>query len=549
MNLGTREAFFLQLLADYILLNDIAAQPLTEKCLHKVGIKYSWRVEDAYRALHHLEGKLNPEQFGDMIVSFLNGLNGKYTINSSDTEKIIFNCYACPFEHLALKTPALCQIMAGISGGAAARNFPYCKVSIESSLAQQSSFCRIVIYLQECDLAVNAFGTIFQNDPSAYLLTRDEIKVYGEKIIAENFVYKKYIENLEHLQSNYREMESEYNELRDEIFTDLKLGVVTVNEQGKITYINKIAQDLLGVIDNLDSPEDTSSFQALLQETLATGTRFNQHVLVLPITTGTYYYSFNTAPLYDENDNIAGAVAVFQDITEKKLIEQEILQMEKYSLVAELAAGTAHEIRNPMTTLRGFLQILSKEFKSETKGSEYCSLMINEIDRANTIIKEFLLLTKPTAPKLKEADLHVILEEIFLLIESKSLLENVDLRRVYTRSLPLVRVDVSQIKQVFLNLATNSIQAMPDGGELTISTYTEKNKAFVKFSDTGCGIDQAVAHRIMDPFFTTKESGTGLGLTISYRILESHGGKLSFHSIPGKGTSFTVELPAIEKDE
>ena len=120
----------------------------------------------------------------------------------------------------------------------------------------------------------------------------------------------------------------------------------------------------------------------------------------------------------------------------------------KNSLVAELAAGTAHEIRNPMTTLRGFLQILCQEFQPDSKGYEYCELMIEEIDRANSIIKEFLLLTKPTAPNLKKTDLHLILEEIFLLIESMSLLESVEVQKEYAKESIYVR-QTAQIKQVF----------------------------------------------------------------------------------------------------
>ena len=403
---------------------------------------------------------------------------------------------------------------------------------------------QLVFYLADTGEAAQAKGKEFINEPTSYLLTRNEIGTIKEEIFSSHSVYNKYAESLESLQSVHREMETEYNQLRNEIFSELCLGVLTVNQAGKITYLNNAAQGLLKVDCNWDT-EVTKELQRLLECTLQNKTRYNQHILHIPFPEGHRYYSVNSAPLFGQKETVSGAVCVIQDITDKRMLENELLQMEKYSLVAELAAGTAHEIRNPMTTLRGFLQILSKEFKPDTKGYEYCELMIEEIDRTNTIIKEFLLLTKPAAPKLREADLHVILEEIFLLVESKSLLENVKVHKRYAKSLPLVKVDPSQIKQVFLNLATNAIQAMPLGGHLTISTTTENAMATVCFTDNGSGIEEAKLAKIFDPFFTTKEEGTGLGLTISYRIIESHGGRLYAKSVPGKETTFVVELPAV----
>jgi two-component system, sporulation sensor kinase A len=146
---------------------------------------------------------------------------------------------------------------------------------------------------------------------------------------------------------------------------------------------------------------------------------------------------------------------------------------------------------------------------------------------------------------LQDTDLYLVLEDVFLLIESKSLLENVSLEKGFYGELPSVRIDRAQIKQVFLNLAANAIQAMPEGGKLTISASAGDGKAFIRFIDTGCGISEAVVNKIFDPFFTTKENGTGLGLAISYRIMEAHGGRLIVDSKPGQGSTFTVELPAL----
>ncbi|MBS4023607.1 MAG: PAS domain-containing protein [Dethiobacter sp.] len=530
-----RDELFLQLLTDYILLNEISAGGLNEHLLDKVGLKSGLRLEDSYRSIQKLAEKLKPAQFADLAINFTSSLGGQYVLEFCDHNRLVFACHECIFGLLSLKAPGLCRIMQAILGGIAARNFHYCKISSEKYGSGTAPVCKMIFYLKETDDASSASGIVFTEDPSSYLLTPRELKRYGEV---------KYKEDFKNLESTHRELEAQYNQLRDEIFSDLRLGILTINEQVEIAYINNAARNLL----ELNSGQNISiphNFKGLLESTLREGARFNQYELVMPFTDGARYYSFNTAPFVNDGGSVSGAVGVFQDVSEKKHLEKEMLQMEKFSLVAELAAGTAHEIRNPMTTIRGFLQILSKEFKSGSRGSEYCMLMIDEIDRANNIIKEFLLLTKPAAPNLEDMDLYLILDDIFLLIESKSLLENVSLEKDFCDNLPPVRIDSAQIKQVLLNLAANAIQAMPGGGRLTISASACGGKAFVKFKDTGCGIDEAITKKIFDPFFTTKENGTGLGLAISYRIMEAHGGHLFVESVPGQGSTFTVELPAL----
>ncbi|MBS3901599.1 MAG: PAS domain-containing protein [Dethiobacter sp.] len=544
----SREDFFLQLLADYVLLNELLGGNNTEQFLHKIGIKYGLRLEDRYRSASDCSKNLTVEQFSNLISRFAQSIGGEYVLQAADEEKVVIYCYRCPFGHVVLKTPVLCAALTAMLGGIASRNFPYSKVSREHSIAKKAANCQIVIYLQETETALAAAGNVYADRVVNYVLTPSEIELMNNEVLAGNNIYHKYVASFESLKSKHQFLETEYNQLRNEIFSDLGLGVLTVNEAGKITYMNKEAQELLPVGENWDVGS-TKIFQSLLHETLTKHTHFKQHQVQIPFPAEVRVYSVNTAPLFHEEGGLSGAVCVFQDETKIRALENELLQMEKFSLVAELAAGIAHEIRNPITTLRGFLQILSKEFRHETKGAEYCAMMIEEIDRANSILKEFLLLTKPTAPKVREVDLHVVLEEIFLLIESKSLLENVEISKCYAKKLPLVKVDPAHMKQVFLNLATNAIQAMPDGGRLTISTSEEKGKAVVRFSDTGFGMEESQLKKIFDPFFSTKEQGTGLGLTVSYRLIEAHNGKLYAESTPGRGSVFTLELPVFRNEE
>jgi len=526
-----REDFFLQLLADYLLFSEMLMGQAAEICLQKLGQKLGLSIEEYY---FQNTGRhdLSPKEFAELIATVLNKLGGNYYLKAYSDNKIEIVSTKCPFGQMIIKSPLLCQTIQSIFGGIAARNFPYCKVAPLQSRARKDPVCRLVIFLKETKEAQEFKGQCFYNQPYSFLLTPGEIKTL----------------QTQHGDNNQNKIslvtEEPIKEIQPgEILSNLHIGVLSVNEDLQITYLNQTAKELLQINEQWDSLP-SRKFRKILSEAVKTKRHFNQYLLQLPLKDGIRFYSVNASPVFSPEGNVIGAFSVFQDVTETKTRENELLQMEKFSVVAELAAGTAHEIRNPMTTLRSFLQILLQEFAPDTRGYEYCSLMIDEIDRANSIIKEFLLLTKPAAPLMQTVQLHNILDEIFLLIESKSLLENVELCKNYVPSLPPVEADPAQIKQVFLNIATNAIQAMPAGGRLTISTETRDNLAVVRFTDTGCGLDETQVSKIFDPFYTTKEEGTGLGLTISYRIIENHWGRIYVESIPQKGTTFTIELPA-----
>lgn len=546
MRADLKEYFFLQILSDYVLLNDIIGGSLNSRSLDKVGLKFGLWLEDDFRKRRGYSGILNVETFLALMVDFARATGMSYTFVDISEEKVCFFCGRCIFGICGLKAPGLCRVLGAIWGGIAARNFGYAKVAKDKQRLVGSACSQVTIYFVNNAEAQSREGTEYNKDPGSYLLSREEMKVLGEGMLLENPAYREYCNALKALESEHNELTLEYNQLRNEIFSDLKIGVFTLNEKEEITFMNQAACELLGIQQTSGLP-DNETLRDIIARTLYRGTRFNQYEARINTGDEERYFSFNTSPLYHGSDKVCGAVCVFQDITEKKLLEKEVSQIEKFSLVAELAAGTAHEIRNPMTTLRGFLQFLGQEFEPGSKGSEYCSLMIEEIDRANGIIKEFLLLTQPTAPRLQEIDIHLLLEDIFLLIESKSLLQNVCLQKDYDSDLSCVLADPSQLKQVFLNLATNAIQAMPEGGTLTISTAAAGDMSVINFTDTGVGIKEQDLKRIFDPFFTTKESGTGLGLAVSYRIIKAHGGTINVKSVPGRGSTFSVYLPACRK--
>ncbi|MGB9661818.1 MAG: two-component system sensor histidine kinase NtrB [Moorellaceae bacterium] len=218
---------------------------------------------------------------------------------------------------------------------------------------------------------------------------------------------------------------------------------------------------------------------------------------------------------------------------------------EKLAMVGELAAGMAHEIRNPLTSIRGFLQLLQRKFDGEGPEHEYFQIMLEELDRINLIIKEFLSLAKPSQPQLKITDINVLISEALLLAEQEALMNEVVLEFIPGENIPLVFLDPAQIKQVVLNLVSNAIQATGPKGRVEVSSLydPEEQMVIIGVKDNGPGIPPDKLHRIFEPFFTTKENGTGLGLTLSLRIVESHKGRIRVSSKVGEGSYFQVYLP------
>lgn len=226
---------------------------------------------------------------------------------------------------------------------------------------------------------------------------------------------------------------------------------------------------------------------------------------------------------------------------------QHLQQTERLSIIGQMAAGTAHEIRNPLTTIKGFLQLLQLKIAQDKQYEydEYLDIILKEIDRMNNLVSDFLVLAKPTETRLACLDLNNLFEEISSLISSEALLRGVDLYLNHSGQLPLIAGDKEKLKQVVLNLVNNSFQAMGDNGLLVITTVYSKDQKLITImiEDNGKGISIENIDKLFTPFFTTKEAGTGLGLAISHQIIKSHRGKIRVESELGKGTKFYIDLP------
>jgi two-component system, sporulation sensor kinase E len=241
------------------------------------------------------------------------------------------------------------------------------------------------------------------------------------------------------------------------------------------------------------------------------------------------------------NGNIAGIIGYGSDVTTLRETEERLRRTEKLSIVGELSASVAHEIRNPLTSLKGFVQLLQMD---DVKHQYYYQIMLDELNRINHIVGELLLLAKPQILKYTNADLQKILKDVISLLSTEASLYNVQIESFLPEKDILIECEPNQLKQLFINLIKNSIEASQKGGTVSIVLeQTKENTVLITVKDTGCGITKERLEKIGEPFYSSKEKGTGLGLTVSFKIVQSHKGTIRYDSEKNQGTSVHITLP------
>jgi two-component system sensor histidine kinase PilS (NtrC family) len=342
-------------------------------------------------------------------------------------------------------------------------------------------------------------------------------------------------------------------------------GLFTTDLSGRITSFNRAGEEITGFTKEeilgkswweLFSQEDPKIFGYRL-ETADVPFRFDTETrrkegarLLLGVT---------LTSLLDDRGQKTGIVGMFQDLTKIRAIEEEMKKKEKMASIGELAASMAHEIRNPLAALSGSMQVLKRELKLEEEDRRLMEIALKEAERLNTIITTFLKYARPMPLNKKRCSLHDLLEDtLSLLRNSPDYRDDITLVTKFTKGKVWMMMDPDQIKQVFWNVVLNAIEAMPNDGQLTIETrrlktprhFANHQPTFpiveIRFKDTGVGIVPEDLERIFYPFFTTKQKGSGLGLSIVHRIIEEHGGRILVESKPGRGTTMILQLP-VEK--
>jgi two-component system sensor histidine kinase HydH len=288
-----------------------------------------------------------------------------------------------------------------------------------------------------------------------------------------------------------------------------------------------------------------------IQRLLSAGESVIEREMTCQGSDGQVPLSVSISPLKDETGKVIGAVIILRDLREIKELQEKVQRAERLASLGRLAAGIAHEIRNPLSSIRGFAQYFQGKFVPQTDDKKYAGAMVGEIDRLNRIIEALLDFARPAEPKLLPCSIEDLLNHAVQLAQADVDMKEVRIAKHIQDGIPDVMMDRDQMIQVILNILLNAIDAVDEGGGITVSACTKfvadaKDNADnlrITISDTGAGIPQENRPRIFDPFFTTREDGTGLGLAIVHRIVENHRGEIRVDSEVGEGTTFTILLP------
>jgi two-component system, sporulation sensor kinase E len=263
--------------------------------------------------------------------------------------------------------------------------------------------------------------------------------------------------------------------------------------------------------------------------------------------------SVSLLPLVKDG-SVQGNLVHIEDVTEKRSKEARLRRAESLASLTTLAAGVAHEIKNPLGSMGIHLQLIQKKIGGkdciDAKDiAQHLGVMGEEVDRLNRIVVDFLFAVKPMDTRLEDGDINRVIEELLAFVQPELDQSGVHIEPNLSGSLPLLRIDARYIKQALLNLIKNAVAAMPGGGVLRVDTLRAGEDVLVRISDTGSGIPEGIMDKIFEPYFTTKPFGTGLGLTIVFKIVKEHFGDISVTSRPGEGTTVILALPVPQKEK
>jgi PAS domain S-box-containing protein len=339
-------------------------------------------------------------------------------------------------------------------------------------------------------------------------------------------------------------------------FENAPIGMAMISPNGWMIRVNLALCDILGYseqellelsIDEITFPDDVHTHMSMFNKVLSDDIPNYSMVTRFIHKLGEMVWVMISVSslMRDKNGNPVYVISQIQDITERKQLEKVGQQKEelihradKLSTIGQMVASITHEIRNPLTTIRGFAQLLSQ--KGDPLFQQYYQVMIEELDRANEIISNFLALSQNRIVMRKPSNLNDIICSIFPLLQADANMKGQYIELDLHDGMCSLLLNEKEIKQLLLNLARNGMEAMSRGGKLTISTRMLHNRLEMQISDTGCGIDKQALNKLFDPFYTTKEEGTGLGLPVCLSIIEKHKATVAVQSVVNKGTTFIV---------
>lgn len=333
-------------------------------------------------------------------------------------------------------------------------------------------------------------------------------------------------------------------------------GMITVNREGKVLAMNPVAEFILGyrteevagqsIHDLKAAGLATDLLLGLIEQTLTKQKPVPTCELPLMVREGQpISLSVSTSLLRDQQDIVVGVVIQFKDLARLREVQDQMQRADRLASLGTLAAGVAHEIRNPLGSIKGLVQLLSEDFQDAEK-RRYAEIIVQEVDRLNRVVADLLKFSQPGSSELKPAQLNDLVRQAVVLAGFEKMKKEITLREEYNDQIPEIEVEGERLVQAFLNILLNAIQAIPESGEIWVKTALQGNhepvQAVIEIGNTQSSIPAKDLKRIFDPFYTTKEQGTGLGLTIAHQIITAHGGKIEVRSGNDR-TVFTIGLP------
>ncbi len=347
---------------------------------------------------------------------------------------------------------------------------------------------------------------------------------------------------LERASKRLEEKDSDLKDLaffNKELIESLPSGLFTMDLSGAILIFNKAAENITGI----DRTNATGRRITDIFPFITSPDKTERAEGKIAVNGALRMIGLSLSASTDASGNKNGYICIFQDITELKKMEEDLKHKETLAVIGELSANMAHEIRNPLASLKGSIEILKEGALTKDHGDKLMNIAISEMDRLNKIITDFLTYSRPRQPEFFKFDLHTVLEETIDLLKNALVDRDGIIISKTFEGRNEITADPQKLRQVFLNLGMNAIESLHQQGQLAIGTRRLNDHVIISFQDSGVGIPRENLNEIFYPFYTTKDKGTGLGLSIAYRIVEEHGGRIRVNSRPGKGTTFDVIIP------
>jgi two-component system, NtrC family, sensor histidine kinase HydH len=354
------------------------------------------------------------------------------------------------------------------------------------------------------------------------------------------------------LAQGYRAAKTSFSRIKifsDSLVENMPIGLIAINDREEIISFNQTAESILGYLHRDVLGKNALEIippacMALLQG-LKAEKKVIEEEIDSPLADGRIIsLEVIATALEEDNGNFLGYVILFRDITEMQHLKKEMERSERLASVGSLAAGIAHEIRNPLSSIKGFATFFKERYRDNPEDRKTADIMVQEVERLNRVIGQLLEFARPMEMKRHWTSIQEVIRHTLRMIEGQAKAKNIAVRTDLPEHIGDIFIDRDKITQVLLNLYLNALEAMQDGGTLTVAVLPHEGRMVrIDVTDTGKGIDEKDLARIFDPYFTTRSSGTGLGLAIVHKIMESHDGELRVTSEPGKGTTVSIFLP------